>query len=119
MRAGCCCGHTLAVLELVENYRSRMSSAPSSLHVSGLAEKKLHALRTQAKAAGMTAEVYARQLIEEGISLEQQARTLTFDQLYAPAQERFRKSETTEEELDKLVNAARARHHRRTSRKKD
>jgi ribosomal protein L10 len=94
-----------------------MSSATSTIQVTGLAKEKLHALRAQARAAGMAAEVYAKQLIEEAVTLEQQAQTKTFDELYAPAQERFRKSAMKEEDLDKLVNAARTRHHRRTSRK--
>ena len=57
-----------------------MSSAASTIQVSGLPKEKLHALRAQAKAAGLTAEVYARQLIEEAVYLEQQARTRAFDQ---------------------------------------
>jgi hypothetical protein len=94
-----------------------MSSATSTIRVSGLSREKLGALRAQAKAAGMTAEKYARQLIAEGIRLEQQARAQTFDQLYARVQERFRQSGMKEEELDKLVDTARSRHHRRTTRK--
>jgi hypothetical protein len=90
-----------------------MSSASSTIQVTGIARKKLHALRSQAKAAGVTAEIYAKQLIEEGVSLEQQARSRTFDELYAPAQERFRKSGMKEDELNTLVDAARARHNRR------
>ncbi len=96
-----------------------MSSATSTIQVSGLARTKLDALRSQAKAAGVTAEVYAKQLIEEGVALEQQARSKTFDALYGPAQERFRKSGMKEEVLDELVDAARTRHHRRTTRKKN
>lgn len=65
----------------------------------------------------MTAEGYAKQLIEQGISLEQQARSKTFGQLYAPVQEQFRKSGMNEDELDKVVESARSRHHR-NSRKK-
>lgn len=95
-----------------------MSSALSTLCVPGLPKGKLRALRAQAKAAGMTAEAYARQLIEEGVSLEQEARTRTFDELYAPAQARFRTSGMTEQSLDTIVDAARTRHHRRTSRKR-
>jgi hypothetical protein len=94
-----------------------MSSVASTIQVSGLAKAKLHALRSQAKAAGVTAEAYAKRLIEEAISLEQQARSRTFDELYGPAQQRFRRSGMKEEDLDKLVDAARVRHRRRTARK--
>ena len=91
------------------------SVTASSIQVSGLGKAKMQALRSQAKAAGVTTEVYAKRLIEEAISLEQQARTRTFDELYAPAQERFRRSGMDEEDLDKLVDAARPRHHQRTA----
>jgi len=89
----------------------------STIQVTGLPRGELAALRSHAKALGMTAEVYARQLIEAGLALERKARTTSFDELFAPAQERFRDSGMTEEELDALVDAARSRHHRRVSRK--
>jgi hypothetical protein len=95
-----------------------MARAPSTLRVSGLARKKLATLRAQAKAAGMTADAYVRMLLEDGIALQQQARTTPFDVLLAPVRRQFRESGTTEAELDALVDAARKRHHRRTSRKK-
>jgi hypothetical protein len=76
------------------------------------------ALRAQAKAAGMTADAYASRLLEEAIALEQEARATPFDALFAPVQRRFRESGMSEAELDALVDAARKRHHRRTSRKK-
>jgi hypothetical protein len=76
------------------------------------------ALRAQAKAAGMTADAYASRLLEEAIALEQEARATPFDTLFAPVQRRFRESGMSEAELDALVDAARKRHHRRTSRKK-
>ena len=66
----------------------------------------------------MSAELYARRLIEEGILLEKEARNTTFDQLYAPVQEQFLRSRMKEEELDQLVDAARTRHHRRTAKKR-
>lgn len=91
------------------------ASSKITVQLSGLPREKLHALRSQAKAAGMTADAYARQLIEEAVSLEQEARTTTLDALFAPVQKRFRESGMTESELDDLVDAARRRHHRGTS----
>jgi hypothetical protein len=90
----------------------------SSIQVPGLTKDKLIALRRQAAEAGMSAELYAKRLIEEGILLEKEARNRTFDDLYAPVQERFRRSGMREEELDRLVDAARTRHHRRTASKR-
>jgi hypothetical protein len=95
----------------------QMASRTSTIQVSGLGKGDLTALRAQAKAKGMSAEEYARQLIEEAIALEQKARSTTLDELWAPVQDRFEKSGMTEEDLDKLVDAARLRHHRRASRK--
>ena len=91
-----------------------MATSSSTIQVCGLGKGKLATLRAQAKTLGMSPEVYAKQLIEDGISLEQKARTTTFDELFAPAQARFRESGMSDEELDKLVDAARSRHHRRT-----
>ena len=95
-----------------------MHASASTIRVSGLPKAKLAALREQASTLGMTAENYARHLIEDGISLDIQARTKTFDELFAPVQARFRRSGMTEAELDKLVDAARPRHRRRVPRKK-
>jgi hypothetical protein len=94
-----------------------MGDDSSTIQVSGLARDKLGALRAQAKAAGMTVAAYARRLLEEGISPEQEARATTFDALYAPVRRRFQASRMSQADLDDLVTAVR-RHHRRASRKK-
>jgi hypothetical protein len=52
-----------------------MSSGTSTLQLMGIGRKKLHAHRAHAKSAGVTPETYARQLLEESISLEQKARS--------------------------------------------
>jgi hypothetical protein len=89
-------------------------ASSSTIQVSGLPRGELVALRSQARALGMSAEGYARQLIENGLALERKARTTSFDELFAPVQKRFRDSGMTEVELDRLVDAARRRHHRRS-----
>jgi hypothetical protein len=94
------------------------SIATATIRISGLAKQKLNVLRAQAQEAGISAELYAKRLIEEGILLEQQARTKTFDELYASAQERFRSSGMNEDQLDQLVDAARTRHNRRSAKKR-
>jgi hypothetical protein len=96
-----------------------MSSTPSTIRVKGLAPRELAALRKQAKALGISTEAYAKDLIETGVSLVQLARGKTLDELYAPIQARFSRNEVTADELDGLVDAARTRHHRRTSRKRN
>ena len=95
-----------------------MATAISSVRISGLGREKLAALREQAKTFGLSAQAYALQLIEGGISLEQQARTKTFDELYAPVQSRFDQSGMNEADLDQLVTRARLRHRRSSTSKK-
>lgn len=95
-----------------------MATAASTLEISGLERAKLAKLRQHAKALGITAERYAKQLIEDGLSLKQRARSKTFDEMLAPVRAGFRKSRMREEELDKLVDQARTRHHKRVSRKR-
>src|SRR5271170_7376692 len=91
----------------------------TTIQVSGLGRSELAALRKLAKNQGMSAEGYAKQLIKDGLGMENRARTQTFDELYAPVQARFRGSGMTEEELGELVNQARTRHRQRASRKKN
>ena len=95
-----------------------MATTASTLQVSGLGKQKLATLRDQAKAHGLSAEAYARQLIEEGMSLERRARTESFDELFAPVQARFRSSGMTEPELDELVDRAKSRRPQRAGGKK-
>lgn len=95
-----------------------MYAQATKIEVSGLGKTKLAALREQAKTLGMSAERYARQLIEDGILLERIARTKSFDELFAPAQAEFRESGMTHIQLTRLVADARKRHASNTSRKK-
>lgn len=95
-----------------------MAGTAATIRVSGIQKHKLAALRKQARALGMSTEGYARQLIEEGLILERRARSNSFDELFGPVRERFRASGMSDNELDKLVDGARTRHQRRTSRRK-
>src|SRR5262249_52748759 len=100
-----------------QKYNDPMASALASIQVSGLGKGNLTALQALADSLGMSLERYARQLIEDGIALEREARSKSFDELFAPVQKKFRESKMTEEDLDELVNAARKSHHQKTSRK--
>ena len=95
-----------------------MATAASTLEISGLERAKLAKLRLHAKALGITTERYAKQLIEDGLSLKERARSKTFDELLATVRAGFRRSGASESELDKLVDQARTRHHKRVSRKR-
>jgi hypothetical protein len=57
----------------------------------------------------MTSKRNVHKSIEEDLALDRKARTTSFAELMGPGRE------VDEEELDRLVNEARRRHHRRTS----
>jgi hypothetical protein len=95
-----------------------LSQAVLTLQVTGLAKAKLAKLRQLAKQSGLTAETFAKQLIEDGLSQQEKARTTSFDELLAPVRSQFRKIGMTEAELDKIVQAARTRHHNRNTKKR-
>ena len=103
---------TTACVRIQGISEQQMAVTTAMIKVSGLGKDKLAALREQAKNLGMSAEGYARRLIEEGLSLDRLAQTMTFDELFAPAQARFRKSGMSEDDLDKLVDRARSQRRR-------
>ena len=63
----------------------------------------------------MTPQRYAKELIEEGLDLEREAKHKTFDQILAPLRNSV--GEVDEMELDRLVERASARHREMTRRK--
>jgi len=93
-----------------------MSNTESTLEVSGLAKTQLAKLRQFAKRVGLSPESFAKELIEDGLDIRERARSTSFDELLAPLRSEFKKSGMTEAELDKVVDAARTRHHKRSKR---
>lgn len=61
---------------------------------------------------GVTPEQYLRELVELDLALDRKARTTTLAELMGPGRD------VDEVELDRLVEDARNRHHRRASRKR-
>jgi hypothetical protein len=88
-----------------------------SIEISGLEKGELAALRRVARKLGLSPETYARQLVKDGLALEQRARTTSFDKLYADVQARFDAARVNEKQLDHLVDQARSRHHRLMTRR--
>jgi hypothetical protein len=82
-----------------------MSSA--SIQISGLRRETIASLKSQAKAKGLSVEGYIKEIIEAEISMSDLARRKTIDEVFAPAQRQFRESGMSEQELDRLVDAAR------------
>lgn len=95
-----------------------MASASSTIRVSGLGRRIIATLKSQAKAEGLSVEGYVKELIESEMSVTEMARRKTIDDVFAPAQRRFRESGMSEEELDRLVDAARTYHHKQVAERK-
>jgi hypothetical protein len=89
-----------------------MAATATSLQVKGLGRQAISELTSKAKRLGMTPERYIKELVQEDLALDRKARTTTLSELMGPGRD------IDEAELDKLVEAARTRHHRRTARKR-
>jgi DNA polymerase/3'-5' exonuclease PolX len=92
-----------------------MSRTPL-LQVPGLGSKRLAELAEQAKSLGMTPQDYARELIQDALALEREARNLTFEEILGPL--RSTAGKVDEDELDRLVDQARTQYHKKLGRKK-
>ena len=83
-----------------------MAATATSLRVKGLGQQAMTELVSKAKRLGATPERYVKELVQEDLALDRKARTTTLAELMGPGRE------IDEDELDKLVEAARKRHHR-------
>lgn len=72
-----------------------------------LPRRKLSALKRKAERMGLTPETYVKQLIEDDLSLDRKARNTPLDELAAPF--RTGLAGIAEDELDRMVDAARGR----------
>ena len=91
---------------------SRPMSTTSAHRVPRLNKRRMAELTRKAKSLGLTPEHYVRRLIEQDLELDRRARTTTFTRLMAPPRD------VDEAELDRLVDAARTRHHKSNPRKR-
>jgi hypothetical protein len=69
----------------------------------GLPASKLQAVTRKAKRAGRTAAEYVRFVIERDLLADR-----TFDEILRPVRREFRKSGVTPEQLDAIIDRARA-----------
>jgi hypothetical protein len=74
-----------------------------TIQVSGLPETVIQGVSDRAKAVGTTAEEYVRYLIEEDLS----SSSLNLRVLFAPVREQIKKSGTSDDELNELLEEAR------------
>ena len=92
-----------------------MAASTLRVELTSLGKRKLTELNAKAKQFRMSPERYVRQLVEEDLALDHEARTSTFAEIMAPARAEFKKSGLSEQDLDALVDRARTRHHRAVS----
>ncbi len=88
-----------------------MTAATSTLYLRGLRKRDLSQLKSKAKRLGITPELYIKRLVQEDLSLDRAARATSFADMFGPG------DPINEAELDAIVEKARQRHHRRTTRK--
>src|SRR5205823_443308 len=88
-----------------------MANGTASLRVTGLGKQKMAALTRKARRMGLTPQNYLKHLVEQDLALDRKAQTISLSRLMGPGRE------IDENELDRLVDQARDRHHSRTSRK--
>jgi hypothetical protein len=74
-----------------------------TIQISGLPETVIQGVSDRAKAVGTTAEEYVRYLIEEDLS----SSSLNLRVLFAPVREQIKESDTSDDELTKLLKEAR------------
>ena len=79
----------------------------SVVQLKDLSRPKLLALKRKAEGLGLTPERYVLQLIEDDLSLDRRAQNTSFDELAAPFERAL--AGIPNDELDRLVNAARGR----------
>jgi hypothetical protein len=88
-----------------------MPPPSGTLQVKGLAKRQLAQVTARARQLGMTPERYLKHLLEEDLATSQEAKTTTFDALMAPGRA------VDEEEVDRLVEAAKVKYYQRASRR--
>jgi len=93
-----------------------MASIGTSLVVDRVPAKQLSALKRKASELGVTPQRYVRQLIARDLELDRLARTMSFEELAEPFQKAL--GDLSDQALDKIVDDARTRHHKKTAARK-
>jgi hypothetical protein len=75
------------------------------LQVTGLGKRKMEAVVRRARHLGMTPKRYLRHLLDEDLAISQRAKNTSFEELLGPGRA------TDENEIDRLVDAARTAYH--------
>ncbi len=92
------------------------SASSATLRLRPLGKRNMARLRARAKRIGVAPEDYARQLLENALTLQHQAETMTAADILGPM--RANASPVDEEEIVKLVEKVRSEHNRNAGRGK-
>ena len=90
-----------------------MATIRNDLVLTRLGQRQLAALAAKAKRLGTTPEGYVKRLVAEDLALDRAARSTPLAGLFGPPRD-----VDGDAELDRLVETARAAHHRRPARKR-
>ena len=82
------------------------------MQVRGLGKQKMAELASKARRLGLTPQEYVKRLVEEDLAIDRAARTTTLADIVGPGRP------IDEEELDRLVDEARTRHHQRVTKRR-
>jgi hypothetical protein len=82
------------------------------LQVKGLGRQAMSDLADKAKRLGVTPARYVRELVRQDLALDRKAQATSLSQLMGPGRE------VDEAELDRAVDEARKRYHRKIARKR-
>jgi hypothetical protein len=92
-----------------------MTTLALPMQIPRLSRAQVAAVRRKARRLGTTPEEYIKKLIADDLELDRLAGSKSLRTLSAPIREAF--NETSEEEIGKLVDDARRRHHRKLSKR--
>lgn len=87
-----------------------MATVTTKIQISGLGSKAMAELANKAERLGMTPERYIRELVRADLALDRAAQNTSLTDLMGMGRK------VDEAELDRLVDAARTRHHRKSAR---
>ena len=92
-----------------------MATTSTVLRASDLPSRQLSALKHKASTLGLTPTSYVKKLIANDLALDRRARSMSFDDLAAPFRKAFHG--VSEDEIDRVVDTARADYRKRSSRR--
>ena len=82
-----------------------------NVRLTGFDKQRKAQVAARARQLGLTTDDYIKRLVEEDLAISHEAKTTTFAQLLGPGRD------VDEREVDRIVDAAKARYRRRASKR--